>query len=136
MEHDLTLNLFAEPQSAARARRALERLLLSRGVDGEGNEFAVLVASELVTNAICHGRDPIEFRADVTERIVRVEVRDGGAPLAADANYPDPWSTTGRGLAIVEAVSRDWGVEWHGDGGKTVWAELDTPQGPMSARRS
>ena len=125
MEHGLSVTLAAVPRSAAHARHALADLLLDRGVDGEEKDLAVLVASELVTNAICHGRDPIALRADVTEHMVRVEVSDRGAQLGGNADYPDPWSTTGRGLAIVEAVSRDWGVEWHGDAGKTVWVELE-----------
>jgi hypothetical protein len=58
-EHDLTVGLPSVPRSAAQARRALEQLLLDRGVDGESKDFAVLVASELVTNAISYGREPI-----------------------------------------------------------------------------
>ena len=66
----------------------------------------------------------------MTDNLVHLEVSDGGAPLEANADYPDPWSTTGRGLAIVEAVSRDWGVDWRGDLGKTVWADLETRMQP------
>jgi anti-sigma regulatory factor (Ser/Thr protein kinase) len=120
----LTVELEAVPASAAKARRAVAGLLREHGTSGDANDFALLVASELVTNAICHGRGPIELRAEVTDDAVRVEVGDRGAPLGGDVQYPDPWATTGRGLAIVEAVSREWGVEWR-EGGKTVWAELD-----------
>ena len=127
MEHDLAVTLLAMPWSAARARHALAEWLLDREVDAQSKDFAVLAASELVTNAIRHGREPIEFRARLTDQMVRVEVSDSGPPLGDDVNYPDPWSTTGRGLAIVDAVCRDWGVDWHSDAGKTVWAELETP---------
>jgi serine/threonine-protein kinase RsbW len=125
MTRDLMMQLDAAPGSAAKARRALSELLRGRGIAGERKDFAVLAASELVTNAISHGRDPIELRADVTDNTVHLEVCDCGAPLRDNVNYPQPWSTTGRGLAIVEAVSRKWGVDWHGDAGKTVWAELE-----------
>ena len=126
-EHDLTVALAAVPRSAAQARRALETLLFDRGVNGEIKDFAVLVVSELVTNAIRHGREPIAFRAQVTDQLVRIEVSDSAASLGGDVNDPGPWSTSGRGLAIVEAVSREWGVDWHGDAGKTVWADLEAP---------
>src|SRR3954453_17874832 len=123
MARELVARLDAVPQSAAKARRALSELLRECGLEGHAQEFAVLAASELLTNAICHGHGPIELRAEVNDHIIRVQVSDLGAPLRANANDPDPWSTTGRRLAIVEAVSRDWGVEWHGGAGKTVWAE-------------
>ena len=126
MARDLKVPLDVAPASAAKARHALSALLLECGIEGADNDSAVLVASELVTNAVCHGGDPIELRADVSERTVRLEVRDGATELH-DRKGTDSWSTTGRGLAIVEAMSRDWGVEWHGDAGKTVWADLDAP---------
>ena len=127
LDHDLSVELAAEPRSAAQARYALSRLLSERGVEGEAKDFALLVVSELVTNAIRHGRAPIEFRADLTDGVLRIEVSDGeGKSRGAAANYADPWSANGRGLAVVEAVSRDWGVTRRGDAGKTVWASLRT----------
>ena len=127
LDHDLSVELDAEPRSAAQARHALSRLLSERGIEGETKDFALLVVSELVTNAILHGREPIELRADLTDDVLRIEVSDGeNKSRGAAANYADPWSTNGRGLAVVEAVSRDWGVARRGDEGKIVWATLDT----------
>jgi anti-sigma regulatory factor (Ser/Thr protein kinase) len=126
LDHDLSVELDTEPRSAARARHALSHLLSERGVEGETKDFALLVVSELVTNAILYGREPIEFRAALTDDIIRIEVSDGEKKSrGAAANYADPRSTSGRGLAVVEAVSRDWGVR-RGDAGKTIWATLDT----------
>ena len=124
LDHDLSVELDAEPRSAALARHALSHLLSECGVGGETKDFALLVVSELVTNAIRFGREPIEFRAHVTEDVIRVEVFDGENQSRRVVDYPDPWATNGRGLAVVEAVSREWGVA-RGDGGKTVWATLD-----------
>ena len=39
--------------------------------------------------------------------------------------HNEPEAPNGRGMAIVEAMSTRWGVQAHGDGGKTVWFELD-----------
>ena len=125
LDHDLSLELDAKPRSAAQARHALSHLLSERGVEGVTKDFALLVVSELVTNAIRFGREPIEFRVDLTDVAVRIEVSDGESHGPADANYADPWSANGRGLAVVEAVSRDWGVARRGDVGKTIWAILD-----------
>ena len=124
LDHDLSVELDAKPRSAALARRALSRLLSERGVEGITKDFALLVVSELVTNAIRFGREPIELRADIAEHIIRIEVFDGGYQIQRVADYADPWSTNGRGLAVVEAVCREWGVA-RGDAGKTVWATVD-----------
>jgi anti-sigma regulatory factor (Ser/Thr protein kinase) len=99
--------------------------LSDRRVEGATKDFALLVASELVTNAIRFGREPIELRAHLTDDAIRIEVSDGENKSPGDATYADPWFTNGRGLAVVEAVSRQWGVARRGDEGKTVWAILD-----------
>jgi anti-sigma regulatory factor (Ser/Thr protein kinase) len=82
----------------------------------------MLLVSELVTNACVHGAEPIRVRLDVDQRRVRVEVEDG-SPVLPEVQRPDGRSTIGRGLRIVESLSRAWGAERVG-AGKVVWAEL------------
>jgi hypothetical protein len=52
-----------------------------------------------------------------------IKVTDGGSPNAPAIRPPSADAVDGRGLAIVEALSRHWGVERDGLG-QCVWAEL------------
>jgi anti-sigma regulatory factor (Ser/Thr protein kinase) len=87
---------------------------------------ALLLVSELVTNAVRHGRPEIEVSLVTANGRVRVEVRDTGDRLpVVPPGRPSIDRPTGRGLLIVAATARDWGVVQGADGaGKTVWAEL------------
>jgi hypothetical protein len=55
-----------------------------------------------------------------------ISVTDGGAPSTPAPGPPSEASLSGRGLAIVRALARDWG-HYGGPLGRTVWFELDTP---------
>lgn len=84
---------------------------------------AMLVATELVTNAIVHADTDCELRARRAGGVLRLEVLDGGS------GTPDPRATTdddesGRGLLLVSALCAAWGVDAQAGGGKVVWAEL------------
>jgi hypothetical protein len=82
--------------------------------------------SEVVTNAILHGKDPVTVRLRGTRDHPRVEVRDASPePLTLAADDPardlfDDLPTFGRGLAIVASFCEAWGAERDGDG-KLVW---------------
>jgi anti-sigma regulatory factor (Ser/Thr protein kinase) len=115
------LALRAVPDAAPTARAALRELLAGtpfaeRLDDGE------LALSELVTNAVLHGRDPIGMTVTRTSVCVRVEVSDG-SPVSPSFSMLDPTAVTGRGLMIISAASDRWGVEPLPDG-KCVWFEL------------
>lgn len=88
---------------------------------------AILVADELVTNALRHGQAPRSFRLAVLHhgRRLRIEVEDA-SPQQPKIRTPD--HTGGRGLILVDQLASQWGVDYHDDY-KTVWAELalDTP---------
>jgi hypothetical protein len=75
-----------------------------------------------VINACVHGAEPILVHLEVDQGRVRVEVEDG-SPLMPEVQRPDRHSTSGRGLLIVESLSRARGAEPVG-AGKVVWAEL------------
>jgi anti-sigma regulatory factor (Ser/Thr protein kinase) len=84
----------------------------------------VLVVSELVTNALVHAQTPFKVTVQVLEQMLLLEVEDGSptAPFLVGARVLD---TGGRGVAIVNLLSHDWGVDASTDGGKSVWAEFD-----------
>ena len=87
-------------------------------------EDIALVVSELATNAMVHARTPFIVVVGAFENTVFVEVLDGShtGPTLVVASALE---TNGRGLMIVRALSRDWGVTARAAGGKSVWAEFD-----------
>src|SRR3954468_19871048 len=89
----------------------------------EQRDDAELVVAELVTNAVLHGSPPVTLRLNQAAEFVRVEVHDTGRqrPFAVRGG---PDAMTGRGLALVGSLSREWGVEPTSEGGKIVWAEV------------
>lgn len=86
----------------------------------ECRDTAVLIASELATNAVIHARTPyaVELRLG---GVVRIGVAD--AALSAPVLREDPGDGGSRGLFIVSKLAHRWGVDWV-DGGKVVWAEV------------
>jgi anti-sigma regulatory factor (Ser/Thr protein kinase) len=93
-------------------------------------EDAVLLVTELAANAIQHtasGRGGT-FEVVVCQHpeTAMISVTDGGAPSPPAPEAPSEASLSGRGLAIVRALARDWG-HYGGPLGRTVWFELDTP---------
>jgi anti-sigma regulatory factor (Ser/Thr protein kinase) len=102
------------------------RTIADAGVGGASNQVIELLTAELVSNAVVHGPDAGAVRVEVRidGATVRVGVRDtgGGVPTVG---HPEPTAASGRGLALVEALSSDWGIQPHRDG-KTVWFEVDT----------
>jgi anti-sigma regulatory factor (Ser/Thr protein kinase) len=108
---------------------------------------AVLILSELLSNACKHGR-PLgdvlagdgdvraAWRVDPAGRLV-VEVTDGGGPTRPAPATPSVTAHGGRGLNIITALCEDWGVrddDAHGE--VTVWAVVhDDVYGPDTAHR-
>jgi anti-sigma regulatory factor (Ser/Thr protein kinase) len=88
----------------------------------------VLLADELVANAVVHSTGPISLTVDVCAEAVRVEVADGdgGDPVVRG---PGPGETHGRGLYLVDSLASSWGVEQIAEG-KYVWFCLDFANSP------
>jgi anti-sigma regulatory factor (Ser/Thr protein kinase) len=82
-----------------------------------------LVISELVTNSVNAGGSAILVEVAVHRDHVRIGVTDDGAGLPQVWDEPSSVDTHGRGLPIVEALSRSFGVRLVANG-KEVWAEL------------
>ena len=85
---------------------------------------AVLLASELVTNAVVHARTDLQVRLELRGDRLHIAVRDGNPRLLRLVTVPDVEAQGGRGLWLVEQLAAGWGVNRHPDGGKVVWCTL------------
>lgn len=117
----VTTGLAAESQSAGQARHFVANTLGGWGC-AHVTDTACLLTSELVTNAIKHGREPLLLSLSHHQAEVRVEVSDGGGGEAKVCDR-GPASVSGRGLVLVQAMSAAWGVDLAA-GGKAVWFSL------------
>lgn len=121
-ETEVTADFPAERDSPGRARRLVIGKLRRWGHDDTLVEDAVLVVSELATNAVVHADSPFSITVRVKDSVLHVAVQDA-APLAATARENGLIPRTGHGLGLIELLSTHWGVEDTHDG-KVVWAEL------------
>ncbi|MFJ6784897.1 SpoIIE family protein phosphatase [Streptomyces yangpuensis] len=100
---------------------------------------AVVLTSELVTNAVVHAGTRAEVLCLRTEDGVRVEVADRyperELPLRhpGERPYADPDRENGRGLMLCAALATRWGVEYTATH-KHVWFRLDLPDRPVGTR--
>ena len=121
----------AAPASLAWARSTVRHACADWELGPEVRDAAMLVATELVTNAVVHAGTP---------SVLSVGLDRGGLHVAVRDEAPGPVATTptagiagGYGLRVVAGLSRCWGVTDHHDG-KTVWAvlALRSSSGPRS----
>jgi GAF domain-containing protein/anti-sigma regulatory factor (Ser/Thr protein kinase) len=110
------------PDAVMHARRFTARTLRSWKVTQE-MDAALLVVSELVTNAMVHTRGEVRLDLTLTGDRLRVAVSDSSPRAPARQASVDWESTGGRGLLLVEAVSQSWGSVPL-SGGKQVWGEI------------
>lgn len=126
------LNLAPTPDAAAEVRRRLREA--ARGSVFESRlEDAELAGTELVTNAVLHGRQPIRVTIRLDDERLRVEVADA-SPVSPTFSLLDPTAVTGRGLLLVASVADHWGVEPDAEG-KVVWMELSS-RAPSAAEEA
>lgn len=118
------------------ARQEITGMLDALGVAPETIVEAELAASELLGNAVTHGRPDargaISLRVQVRDEVVEVAVTDSG-PADSQAVDIRPRRTSvvatrGRGLRIVRSLAHEWGVVVDDNGGDTtVWAAIGGP---------
>jgi anti-sigma regulatory factor (Ser/Thr protein kinase) len=111
---------------APRRARMFVRERLERWRYPELIRDAELLVSELVTNAVLHSDARyLSLRVDGDDRSVWVAVGDpsDGLPRRVDAA---PTDVSGRGLALVDGLASDWGVDLT-PAGKEVWFLLESP---------
>lgn len=121
---DAAERLFLVTPTAPHDVRAFVRTVLDewnvRVRDGE----AEIVASELATNAVRHARSPFVLTLTHEPAAVRIAVRDTSADRPMHI-VRDDCEFGGRGVRLVAALAKAWGVDDEVDG-KSVWAEVAT----------
>jgi len=120
--HSAAAQFVADSRSVSQARHFVEDTLDRWRMSDEWSWSAGLVVTELVTNAVIHAATGFSVRVSGDADALRIEVADGSGRRPRPKRYGTD-ATTGRGLALVESVAADWGVQPSADG-KTVWVVL------------
>ncbi|MFG2003964.1 SpoIIE family protein phosphatase [Spirillospora sp. NPDC048911] len=87
-------------------------------------DTAVLLTSEIVTNAVRHAQGPVDLVLRHSERELTIQVSDRST-LQPQARLAGPDDETGRGLQLVDALADRWGSRPSNDG-KTIWCTIST----------
>jgi anti-sigma regulatory factor (Ser/Thr protein kinase) len=126
-ERVLRLALPPDVPAVRLARRATRDALTAWQLD-QLEEDAVLLVSELVTNAVRHAVDTGAIGLELTSARtwLRVEVQDGD-PCWREMDRLDDCDESGFGFVLVDSLADRWGVR-RVSAGKAVWAEFDAPQ--------
>ncbi len=124
---------FAASSVGVARHRLVSDLIAAHVCDSAVCDVA-LVVSELLSNALRHAAplpgSAIRVAWSIDADSVRVSVSDGGGQTVPELGDPAQAATGGRGLRIVEKLSRRWGVSTEEEG-TTVWAEV-----PVRAARA
>lgn len=104
-----------EPATASIARTKLASFLTLNGASSSVIDDALIVLSEMVANAVCHG-DPgqdnsIELTWAIRKGLLEISVRDGGEGASLKPIDFDEDSLSGRGLSIIARVADRWWVD-------------------------
>lgn len=107
------------------ARGFVRRQFVTWGIP-DLTDVAALVTDELVTNAVTHAQgNIIGVQLEYSGELVTVRVKDERPDMLPEVpqNTGDDLAESGRGLALVDALSLRWG--WYGaPRGKVVWSEI------------
>lgn len=120
--HHASWSLPADPAVVSEARKYAADQLAAWGLD-EVAFTTELVVSELVTNAIRYGADPIQMRLIREDGCLTCEVSDGSS-TAPHLRRARAFDEGGRGLMLVAQFTDRWGAR-HTPEGKIIWAEQD-----------
>lgn len=113
----------ANPAAVSDVRAAVSRQLARWDLDELGFTTE-LILSELVTNAIRYGGDPIQVRM-LYDRTLICEVFDSSS-TSPHLRYAAMTDEGGRGLFLVAQLSDRWGTRYTPEG-KVIWAEQPLP---------
>jgi anti-sigma regulatory factor (Ser/Thr protein kinase) len=133
MCHRVTTRLDCHPDSVTAGRRFVSDALASWGmIPADAGSAArrdiLLVATELLSNAVKAAATPILLSVDAHRNRVDISVTDDNPdpairlPTGSSIDAPG-----GRGLLIVDALALHWGQRRLDDRTKEVWAQLSVP---------
>ncbi len=108
------------PEAVGEMRATLRKVLAEWEIldDAEDN---ILIASELITNAIVHGSPEIRLTLAAVDGHVLGAVADQGSEMPR-VRPPDELAVSGRGLRLVADLAGRWGIQPRPAGdGKTLW---------------
>lgn len=125
-QHDARHDVLALPEDLGSIRRARDHVRArcrDMGVPTPTCDTAVLLTSEVVTNALVHARSAPRLGVTVRADVVLVEVQDDDPARPQPAPEVRPSAPSGRGLQLLDRLADDWGVTATGPG-KVVWFSL------------
>jgi anti-sigma regulatory factor (Ser/Thr protein kinase) len=122
MDLDVRMMLRGDLRSPTEARRFVARTLTPL-LGREDVETAMLVTSELVTNAALHAGTECEIALHGKPGALVIRVSDFDRQGDVRRQKFAAETAAGRGLRLLEVLCRSWGVE-PDERGKTVWCEL------------
>jgi anti-sigma regulatory factor (Ser/Thr protein kinase) len=129
-----SLTIPGRPEHVCEARAFVAKVL---GDQSALTDVALLLTSEIVTNAVMHsnsGWSGGTVRLVVIEIAdgIRVEVADDGSDLSAPVVKGDLFASDGHGLFLVQSLAHQWGY-LRDERSTTVWFWLDPAMGGGSA---
>jgi signal transduction histidine kinase/DNA-binding response OmpR family regulator len=127
VERVAVLDLLAKPSSVKQGRVFTTTTLREWSLADAVIEDATLMVSEMLTNAVVHGRPPVRLRLRKTSDELTIEVDDGSSAMPRRLRA-GPDDLHGRGLAIVAELGARWAARPDGYG-KTVWSTIPIPPG-------
>lgn len=119
-----------DPASVPAARHFATEAIIDLGAEEAAAEAQLLV-SELATNAVVHAGTGIRLTVMREGDCLRIEVRDDDPTVPpVPSTMPPETATGGRGILLVDALAREWGVNAN-EKGKTIWFELSPSREPV-----
>ena len=123
---------------ATEARRAIVRVLHEYGATETETDIAELVFSELLGNVVRYGSENVEFALDISDDAPVLHALDRGPGFTYSTRLPiNVLSENGRGLFIVQALTRDLNITRRNGGGSHARAVLPfairAPENPIQA---
>ncbi|MGW4982467.1 SpoIIE family protein phosphatase [Streptomyces mirabilis] len=113
-----------DPAAVAGMRETVSQKLDEWGLSELGFSME-LILSELITNAIRYGSEPIHVRL-IHDRTLICEVADSSS-TSPHLRYAATMDEGGRGLFLVSQMAERWGTRYTPQG-KVIWAEQALPR--------
>ncbi len=120
---------YGDASSVGETRRFVRDALAETDAPEDVVDSAVLLISELATNVTLHARTDLRVTVRFEDNRLWAEVKDWNSRMPQPCLAPAD-ATTGRGLALVEAIATRWGAQRDNEG-KTVWFLLELGQQPF-----